>query len=168
MKKLLKLATCLSAALAASMLPCAAAAGTATTTVAVTATVVAACTVDATTLDFGNYNGIAGAVADAVATISPVCTPGTEYSVGLDVGQGVGASTSSRFLTGPAGALLGYNIFTDVLRTSVWGDGTSGTSWTSGSGIGAAQPVVMYARIPARQMAATGIYADTVTVTLTY
>ena len=168
MKKLSKLAVSLSLALTGSAFTCAASAGTATTVLPVIATVIDSCTVVATPLTFGSYSGLSGSVTDAAATIVPICTIGTVYSIALDVGQGSGASATSRYLTGPFGASLGYNIYADNARTSVWVDGTGGTSMTSASGIGLPQPVNVYARIHANQATAVGAYVDTVLVTLSY
>ncbi len=168
MKKLSKLAVGLSLALTGSALTGAVSAGTAFTTLPVTATVVDSCTVSATSLTFGSYSGLSGLVTDAAATISPTCTNGTVYSIALDAGLGSGASSTSRFLTGPSATLLAYNIYDDVSRSSVWMDGTGTTTMSSAIGNGAAQPVSVYARIPASQNTLVGSYADTVTVTLTY
>lgn len=168
MKKLSKLVACLTMTLSSVAVVSSSPAATSTTVVPVTATVIASCTVTATALAFGNYNGISGSMLDASATITPICTSGTVYAVALDAGLGSGATMTTRKLTGADGAELDYGIYTDVSRSTVWGDGTGGTSNLAATGTGIAQPATMYGRIPAGQTSAVGVYSDTVTVTLTY
>ena len=168
MNNFTKIAICLVLPLNGAIFASAAIAAAATTTVPVTATVVDSCTVEATSLAFGNYNGISGGMLDTVATVTPICTTGTAYSVALNAGQGAAATQSARTLTGPDGAALQYGIYTDAARLSVWGDGTAGTTLKSGTGNGSTQPVMMYGRVPAAQAAMVGSYSDTITVTLTY
>ncbi len=168
MKRLSRLAVCMALPLTCAMPIPAAIASTATTTVTVTATVIDACTVDASPLSFGNYNGISGSMHDAVAVITPTCTAGTAYAIALCTGLGSGASHATRKLTGPDGASLNYSIYTNSSRTTVWGDGTGGTSVVAASGVGLAQPVQLHGRVPAAQTAMVGSYSDTITVTVTY
>ncbi|MEO8103249.1 MAG: spore coat U domain-containing protein [Betaproteobacteria bacterium] len=170
MNKLLKLAVCMALPVAGAMfVPVASATvGTATTTVPVTATVIDSCTVEASPVLFGNYNGISGAALDAVAIVSPTCTVGTAYSIDLSAGLGNDATHTTRKLTGPDGAALAYSIYTDISRTTVWGNGTAGTATPLGVGAGVAQSVMMYGRVPAAQSSMVGSYADTITVTVAY
>jgi spore coat protein U-like protein len=65
--------------------------------------------------------------------------------------------------------LLNYSLYTNAARTTVWGDGSGGTSTVSNTGSGVAQNFTVYARVPLGQTSvATGAYADTVQVTVTY
>jgi len=74
------------------------------------------------------------------------------------------------------GLVLGYNLFVDLARSRLWGDGTGGTSLASGAftvGPGAKNGIkelrhAIYGRIPALQDAPPGAYADTIVVTLTF
>jgi spore coat protein U-like protein len=63
---------------------------------------------------------------------------------------------------------VNYNMYTDVGRTKIWGDGTAGSSVNPQTGTGAAQAITVYGRIPTGQTPATGTYNDTITVTLTF
>ncbi|MBD3828781.1 MAG: spore coat U domain-containing protein [Stenotrophomonas sp.] len=150
--------------LGACLMPGAAQAATATTTFQVTATVLATCQVSATPLAFGNY---AGSQTDATSTISVTCTNGTAYNVGLDAGTADGATVTTRKMTGPGGALLGYALYSDSARITNWGN-TVGTDTVTGTGTGLAQTLTVYGRIPAGSMPTPGAYADTITVTVTY
>lgn len=135
-----------------------------TSSMAVSASVAALCTMSAQPLAFGAYNS---AQNDANTTINVTCTNGTTYSVGLDAGGGSGATTSARKMTGPGGATLNYNLFTNAARSTNWGN-TVGTDAVAGTGAGVSQTLNVYGRIPANQFPSPGAYNDTVTITLTY
>jgi spore coat protein U-like protein len=64
---------------------------------------------------------------------------------------------------------LNYNIYTSAARTTVWGNGTSGTATIGGTGTGTSQSVTVYGRVGSGQTSVpAGAYADTVAVTVTY
>ena len=168
MNKLTKLAVCVAVSISGAGVVSSANAAAATTTIPVTATVVQSCTITSDPIPFGNYNGISGALLDVAATMSPTCTSGTAYSIGLNGGVGVGATAGMRKLSGPGSSQLNYSIYSDAARTIVWGDGSFGTVQNSGVGNGAVAPTQMYGRIPASQNSPAGAYSDTLTVTLTY
>jgi spore coat protein U-like protein len=95
------------------------------------------------------------------------------YTVTLSTGSG-GAYTPRRLRAGTA--LLGYNLWSDPARSSIWGNGNAGTVIVTGllkvgPGVGngvrtAVHPI--YGRIPALQDAAEGNYLDSIVATLTY
>jgi spore coat protein U-like protein len=117
-------------------------------------------------LDFGS-TGVITANRDATSAIVAQCTSGTAYNVGLDMGQGVGATAATRFMTGPAAAKLGYSLFTDTGRTSAWGN-TVATNTLSSTGTGSTQSYTVYGRVAPQSTPAAGAYTDVVAVTLTY
>jgi spore coat protein U-like protein len=139
-------------------------AATVTTTFGVTATVQATCLVSATPLAFGTYTG---AVATSTSAVSVTCTNTTSYNVGLSAGLATGASVTTRQMTGPASALLGYALFSDPARTVNWGN-TIGTDTVTGTGNGVAQAITVYGQATAGQFVAPGAYTDTITATVTY
>jgi spore coat protein U-like protein len=63
---------------------------------------------------------------------------------------------------------LNYNIFTDSAMSSIWGDGTSGTQTVMHSPNKKTVPETLYGRIPPGQDISTGLYIDTLTVTITW
>lgn len=150
--------------LALGLAPTSAIAATATTTFAVTATVQATCLVSATPMAFGTYTG---AIASSSSTVSVTCTNTTPYNVGLSAGLATGATVTTRSMTGPGSALLGYSLFSDSARTVNWGQ-TVGTDTVAGTGNGSAQALTVYAQVAAGQYVAPGAYADTITATVTY
>jgi spore coat protein U-like protein len=144
-------------------------AATTTSNMSVDATVTSNCAVSASPIAFGNVDVTSGSNADATGGISVTCTSGTAWAASADAGLGSGATLSVRKMA--AGAeLLNYALYTDSGRTTLWGDGTGGTTATvSDTGTGAAQAKTIYGRVPSGQSAVpAGSYADTVTVTLTY
>ena len=154
--------------LAALAAPQPALAATASSTMSVTATVTANCTVSTSALAFGNVNTISGANVDGTGGLSITCTNGTAWSAAAGVGAGSGASYANRRMTSGAN-LLNYNIYTSAARTTVWGNGTSGTSAIAGTGSGTLQSVTVYGRVGSGQTSVpAGAYADTVAVTVTY
>src|ERR1700749_3059778 len=80
-----RLALAAAVALAMSSL---AGAGTATGTFTVQATISSACSVSATTLNFGAYSPTSGTALNGSSTISVNCTNGTPYTTALNVGSG--------------------------------------------------------------------------------
>jgi spore coat protein U-like protein len=137
---------------------------TATTTFAVTATVQATCQISATSLAFGTYTGTQ---IDTTSTITATCTNTTTYTLALNAGVGSGATTSTRLMTGPSAATLGYSSFRDSGRTLNWGN-VQGVDTVAGTGNGSAQAITVYGRLGASQLVAPGSYSDTLTATITF
>ncbi len=147
-----------------------AAALTATTSFQVTATVLKACLVSTpATLAFGAYT--ASAAAASTTSFNVTCTVGTPYSVGLNAGNGTGASVTNRLMTSPTATagnnLLAYGLFKDSTHATNWDDSASGTGLT---GNGLPQPYTIYGLVAAGQYAAAPAvdYADTILLTVTY
>jgi spore coat protein U-like protein len=63
---------------------------------------------------------------------------------------------------------LGYQLYLDAGRSSVWGDGSASSSTSSGTGTGSAQTLTIYGRLPSLANVVPGSYTDTVTVTVSY
>ena len=122
-----------------------------------------ACNIATNPLSFGTYSG---SLINSTSIISVTCTITTTYTVGLNAGTATGATVTNRSMTGPAGALLHYSLFSDTLRTINWGN--SSGSWVSGTGTGIAQSLTVYGQMPAGQSLTPGSYTDTITATLTY
>ena len=137
----------LSASLLALAAPCAHAAG---------------CSVSTVGLNFGNYDVFSTLDDDITGTINVSCQATTSYSISLSSGSG---TYSARTLLS-AGNLLSYNLYTDPTRLTIWGDGSAATGTVSGTGTTGSYTV--YGRIPARQNAVVGVYADILTVTVAF
>lgn len=140
------------------------------------------CSVASSLLAFGTYSSPNGVLKDSATTIAVTClgqgllgllTCPVAYSVSLSTGNAGGYSP--RRLNSGANTLQ-YNIYTNVGRTTVWGNGTGGSSSVPGSassaGLLACQQTTtnhtVYGRIPALQNVPAGGYSDTIIVTVTY
>ncbi len=139
---------------------------TSTATFTVTATVLPTCTVvGGVPLAFGVVTP--GSQRDGSVTVSATCTLGTPYTLALDAGTGSGATVASRRMTSGSDTLQ-YTLYQDAGRTTLWGDGTGGTSVRSSTGTGLTQSFTVYGRVPSNATAPVGSYTDTITVTATY
>ncbi len=132
------------------------------------------CTVSATAAAFGTYNVFSGTPTDTSATIQTSCNAAVSIAVSytLSLSAGNGSYSQRAMMNGPG--TLRYNLFTNSARSTVWGDGTAGTSTeTDGYLLAALTPVTRtytaYGRIPAGQTTVIpGAFADALLVTLTY
>jgi spore coat protein U-like protein len=122
----------------------------------------AGCSVSTVGLNFGNYDVFSTLDNDITGTINVTCQTSTSYSISLSSGSG---TYMSRTMTS-AGNLLSYNLYLDPTRLTIWGDGSAATETVSNTGMTGSSTV--YGRIPARQNAVVGVYADIVTVTVTF
>lgn len=129
----------------------------------------ATCTVSATGVGFGNYNPAAATTATGTVTVTcshPPNPPTANYTITLSTGSG---SFSSRNMTF-GGTIVSYQLYTDAAYSTVWGDGSSGSSIVSGTSLANGNPLgyTVYGRIPANQWPPAGIYTDSIIVTVTY
>ena len=140
---------------------------------------VADCRVSTTGVAFGNYDPTIATNTDSAGNLTLVCShlsgggQRVSYSVALSAGNS--GTFVQRWMRAGA-ATLNYNLFDTAARARIWGNGSAGTVVVSGGfAVGPAQgnnrrEVVhpIYGRIPALQAVATGNYADTIVVTLTF
>ena len=158
------------AALSSILVACATGASAAivTTSFQVTATVDPQCILSAIDLAFGAVDPLGGNV-DRTTTLTVRCTKNTAYTVGINAGTVSGSTIANRLMANGANTMQ-YQLYSDTARTTIWGN--SGGSWVSGTGagMGAAQTLTVYGRVPSGQTnLAVGSYAEpTVTVTITY
>lgn len=128
----------------------------------------AQCSVSATPVMFGAYPPFSPVPTDSTGTVSVTCQGATQsYTVALSIGGG--GAYATRSMLGP-GVRMGYQLYSDVARSQVWGDGSGGSTLVAGSmrrGGGTVSHTV-YGRIPALQVLIPGTYSDTIIVTLTW
>jgi spore coat protein U-like protein len=150
-----------------------ASAGTATANLTVQVSIAAACTINASTLDFGSVAGtsLVSSPTSASAGVSVTCTNTSPYSIGMD--NGLSYSTTRRMAGG--GNYIPYGLYVDAAHTQAWTTATSSTSCAAagscylGTGTGTAQTVNVYGLISVLASApAPGAYSDTVAMTITY
>ncbi len=132
------------------------------------------CSVSATAVGFGSYDTLSPLNNDATGTITVTCSNTLSLLVNYEILLSRGSATSySPRRMSSGGNTLNYNLFTNIIRTTIWGDGTGGSSKVSdGYVLGALVPTVrnytIYGRIPAGQNVASGGYTDSITVTVNY
>jgi spore coat protein U-like protein len=126
-------------------------------------------TVIATPASFGLYNPGLGTpiVANGTVTISCTGALGTLPSLVVALSAGANGTFAQRKLASGS-ARLGYNLYTTSVFSSVWGDGTGGSVTQSYSSGGLLTILTAYGQVPTGQFASTGLYSDTITVTVTY
>jgi spore coat protein U-like protein len=122
----------------------------------------AGCSMGIVNVVFGVYNTLSASSLDAAGSVSVTCDVTSSFQIALNKGQG---SFAARQLQSGANVLY-YNLYTDALRSLIWGDGTVGTTLASGSGTAATYTV--YGRVPGGQNLPAGSYSDSITVTLNF
>lgn len=132
------------------------------------ATAAPSCTVSATSVNFGSYNVFAGSATDSTGSITITCN-NSAHNVVVTLSKGSSATFNPRTMTN-GGETLSYNLFRDAARTSIWGDGTGGTStYTDNNPSNGADTVVtVYGRVPAGQDVSAGSYSDTVSAVINF
>jgi spore coat protein U-like protein len=142
--------------------------GTATATFNVTLTLQANCTITATPLSFGT-NGVLATALNQQTTLAVTSTNTTPYNVALDGGTVAGSTVVSRLLAGTAtgntGTTVGFQLYQDAGRTTVWGT-TQGTNTVAGTGTGSAQSLTVYGQVPPQATPKPDLYETTVTATV--
>jgi spore coat protein U-like protein len=143
----------------------------------------ATCTLNATGINFGNYDPTSGATVTANGSLTFQCTnTGLGDTVILTVSTGSSGTYTNRTMK-LGSQNLNYNIYADSGYTSVLGDGT-GVSYELygcyGNGSGSPCPTSggapdgtifsgsMYGQMLGGQDVSAGSYIDTLTVTLTF
>jgi spore coat protein U-like protein len=127
-----------------------------------------ACTISATSVNFGSYNVFNGSPTDSTGTVTYRCN-GSAHNITIGLTQGASASFNQRQMQKGSESLT-YNLFVDASRTNIWGDGTSGTSVYS-----LANPpnntnvnLTVYGRVTAGQDVSAGSFSDTVTAVINF
>jgi spore coat protein U-like protein len=137
----------------------------------------ATCTVAATAISFGTYIPSNASPTDNTGTVTVTCSAllqTVNYTIALNQGLNSGGSFANRRMKSGT-SFLSYQIYNNSTRTTVWGDGTGGTSTVSGSFNCAVSCTntkrnhTAYGRLPALQWTASpGTHTDTITVTITF
>lgn len=141
----------------------------------VTANVVASCRVTSTTdIAFGTYDPADAnntTDLDANGAVAVRCVKGTVANVAIEQGANPAAGSSCTTpLRQMAGGTerLGYGIFQDAARTTLWGCATTNDQAFTATTVATPTTLTTYGRIPAGQDVGVGAFLDTVTVTVTF
>lgn len=127
-----------------------------------------ACTISATSVNFGSYNVFAGSSTDSSGTVTINCN-GSAHNVTVTLSQGASSSFNPRTMTN-GGETLTYNLYRDASRTQIWGDGTGGTSTYTNANPANNTDIVLtvYGRVPPSQDVSAGTYSDTVAAVINF
>lgn len=132
------------------------------------------CSVSAAPVDFGVYDPFASASNDSTGSVSVTCQAAASllvtYSIRLNGGGGGNAFARKMIYRG---SQMMYQVYTDVMRTIIWGSGSGGSGVVTGSYVlSALVPIsntyTAYGRITAQQVVEPGAYQDTLTVVVSY
>jgi len=126
-----------------------------------------ACSITTTGVSFGAYNVFDSTPVDSTGSVRYQCS-GSTVSFTIRLSTGSGATFNPRSMLVGASA-LNYNLYLDAARISIWGDGTSGTSFFLATNpSGKAVNVPIFGRILAGQDVAAGSYSDSIVVTIQF
>ena len=119
---------------------------------------------------FGSYSVFAPSPLDSTGSFTYLCTGvGGSDTITINLSRGSASTFAPRQML-RLGTALTYNLYTDASRSTVWGDGTGGTSHygpvTPPEGTGVT--VQVYGRLFAGQSVPAGSYGDTVVVTVLF
>ena len=138
------------------------------------------CHVTTAPVSFGSYIPSSTIATYSQGTVTVSCS-GTlsldiNYTITLSPGLYSDNNYSNRQMSS-GNSYLSYQLYLDSAYTSIWGDGTGGTSDQTGiclitvldELIPCGSPYTVYGEIPPLQRSATpGNYGDTITVTVSY
>ena len=115
---------------------------------------------------FGNYDPVSGAPSDTVGQIGIKCSGITIATIKLGPSKGSSGFWPRSMVSGTTNTLP-YNLYQDAARATVWGDGTSSTSFVTWAPPGGEGYLVfsVYGRIAAGADASPGVYVDHVEIT---
>lgn len=145
-------------------------AATRTTTFNVSATVVDNCVINAGDLSFGTFDGTADLANTSTITVR--CSNGTDYTV--DLSPGSSGNYANRTMTSVDSSVpLVYNLYTDTLHSTIWGDGLNSTGHAAdvGEGMGTLLTHTVYGLLEAASNQGqidAGSFSDVITATITY
>jgi spore coat protein U-like protein len=126
------------------------------------------CTISVTSVAFGNYNVFTTTADDSTGTITYRCNS-TAANISISLSDGSSTTFNPRTLRKGA-EVLNYNLYRNAARTTIWGNGTGGTSvYTQGNPPNNQNVnVTVYGRIPAQQDVSAGNYTDTVSAVINF
>jgi len=126
------------------------------------------CTISVTSIAFGNYSVFTTTADDSTGTITYRCNAQAN-NISIALSDGSSTTFSPRTLR-KGSEVLQYNLYRNAARTTIWGDGTGGTSvYTSANPPNNSNVnVTIYGRIPAQQDVSAGNYSDTVSAVINF
>ena len=123
----------------------------------------AACQIDTRPVAFGVVD--VTRQNDSNGEIALSCTIATEFEVGLSSSTAPG----QRYMAGPSGGRLSYDLYPDATRSVPWGDGTGNSTTQPVSNDGESTTrLPIYGRVPRQDAVPPGAYSDSLTVLVSF
>lgn len=121
----------------------------------------AACQVDTRPVAFGIID--VTRATDGTGEIVLTCSTTANVDVALDSG----APPGQRYMTGPKGGRLKFELFTDATRATAWGDGSGNSATVTVRNVGEeARRLTIYGRVPRQEPVPADSYTYPLTVIL--
>ncbi|MEW6186547.1 MAG: spore coat U domain-containing protein [Thermodesulfobacteriota bacterium] len=123
-----------------------------------------------TDVNFGVYDTLVGTNNDSTGSLRVSCTTFDIITTSIGPSPNSGGFNPRSMLNTATGELLNYNLYTTSARTTIWGDGSAGTSrlvniiWSGGSSF----TRTIYGRIPPGQDVGIGLYGDLLVITISF
>lgn len=129
------------------------------------------CTITTTPVNFGVYDVFANLPLYSTGSVTVDCkNPDRKpLPITIYINQGSAGSFTPRQMLSSLGDRLNYYLFIDSSRTTIWGDGTGGSSVVTA--IVSKDTVfnsIVYSSVPAGQNVSAGIYSDALTATVNW
>lgn len=126
---------------------------------------------DGALLDFGRFAGTEPNTSDAARSLAVLRVACSSSYVGanapvLNVGAGLHARDSQRYLLGPGAERIAYDLYADPAHRVALQPGVP--TQLSLPMAGTATPVPIYGEVPRMEDPAAGLYTDVVSLTLSY
>lgn len=122
-------------------------------------------------INFGLYMPLTPTPVDVIGQFDVRCQA-QAGTFAITIGPGISGDQLARTLSAGGGNFLDYNLYRDAARTQVWGDGTPPTFMVTGSRTSTGRPssynYPVYGRIFANQAPNTGIYSDSLLITVLF
>jgi spore coat protein U-like protein len=122
------------------------------------------CTLSSSGVSFGVFSGSQLA---ATGTVTIDCTGSGTSNYNLKLSTGGSGTYSPRQMSNGANK-LSYNLYSDAADTQIWGDGTGGSTFVSGTM--KMSPfhlvVTVYGNLPSQATPPQGMYMDTIVATM--
>lgn len=120
-------------------------------------------------INFGTYDPVSKTSDASSSNLTVTCALISIFNLSLGTGQSGIYSTRIMTTGAPNSDKLQYNLYLNSGHTSIFGDGTSGTSSLNQISIKlGATTVPIYGLIPAQQNISAGSYTDSVAIMITF
>lgn len=123
----------------------------------------AACQVVTSGVAFGVVDVVRGSYSNGEIAVS--CMLATAFEIAI-IGNGV---PGARYMTGPDGGRLAYDLYPDATHAIPWSDGHGAGMGLAGTSDGSkASRFTVYGRIPVQPAVPPGTYSDSLTVIVNF